>query len=88
MDPSGGTKYFPYCYIYWFEPDLYLDPIAKFPETTENPGFFVGFADNVAEALIFKILENDLSTVLHRSVDSSAADATHRNKRVTFKPDT
>jgi hypothetical protein len=33
--------------FYWFEPFLYLDPVAKFPETTEKPGFFVGFEDNL-----------------------------------------
>jgi hypothetical protein len=63
--------------FYWFE-----------PETTEKPGFFVGFADNVGAALTFKILKNDLSAVLHRSVVRPAADPTHRNKRVTFKRDT
>jgi hypothetical protein len=74
----------------WFEPVLYLDPVAKFPETTEkdNPGFYVGFADNVGDVLTFKILKNDLSAVLHRSVFRSAADPMRRNKRVTFKPDT
>jgi hypothetical protein len=76
--------------FYWFESVLYLDPVARFPETTEKdkPGFFVGFADNVGDALTFKILKNDLSTVSHRSVVRSAADPIHRNKRVTFKPDT
>jgi hypothetical protein len=56
--------------IYWFEPVLYLDPVSKFQlsETTERPGYFVGFADNVVDALTFKILKNDLVTVLHRSV--------------------
>jgi hypothetical protein len=54
--------------FYWFEPVLYLDPVSKFPETTERPGYFVGFADNVGDALTFKILKNDLVTVLHRSV--------------------
>ena len=44
------------CMFYWFEPVLYLDPVAKFPETTERPGYFVGFADNVGDALKFKIL--------------------------------
>jgi hypothetical protein len=38
--------------------------------------------------LTFKILKNDLSAVLHRNVVRLAADPTHRNKRVTFKPDT
>jgi hypothetical protein len=35
--------------FYWFEPVLYLDSVARFPETTEKdkPGFFVGFAGNV-----------------------------------------
>jgi hypothetical protein len=76
--------------LYWFEPVLYLDPVAKFPETTEkdNPGFYVGFSDNVGDFLTFKILKNDLSAVLRRSVVRSAADPMHRNKRVTFKPDT
>jgi hypothetical protein len=34
--------------FYWFEPVLYLDPVSKFEflETTERPGYFVGFADN------------------------------------------
>jgi hypothetical protein len=30
---------------------------------------------------------NNLSTLLHRSVVRSAADANHRNQRVTFTPD-
>jgi beta-galactosidase beta subunit len=32
-------------------------------------------------------LKNDLVTVLHRSVVRSAADASHRNRRVSFKSD-
>jgi uncharacterized protein YcbX len=34
-----------------------------------------------------KILKNDLITVLHRSVVRSAADASHRNRRASFKSD-
>jgi hypothetical protein len=71
--------------FYWFEPVLYLHPVSKFPETIERPGYFVGFADNVGVALTFKILKNDLVTVLHRSVVRPAADASHRNRRVSFK---
>jgi hypothetical protein len=73
--------------FYWFEPVLYLDIVSKFQysETTGSPGYFVGFTDNVGDALTFKILKNDLVTVLHRSVKRSAADANHRNKRVSFK---
>jgi hypothetical protein len=76
--------------FYWFEPVLYLDPVSKFPETTERPAYFVGFvgfADNVGDTLTFKILKNDLVTVLHRSVVRSAADVCHRNRRVSFKSD-
>jgi hypothetical protein len=53
--------------FYWFEPVLYLDPVSKFhfSETIERPGYFVGFADNVGDALTFKILKNELVTVLH-----------------------
>jgi hypothetical protein len=73
--------------VYRFETVLYLDPVSKFvfPETTERPGYFVGSSDNVGDALKFKILKNDLVTVLHRSVERSAADANHHNKRVSFK---
>jgi hypothetical protein len=64
--------------FYWFEPVLYLDPVSKFPETTEKPGNFVGFANNIGDVLTLKILKNDLSTIIHRSVVRSAADASHR----------
>jgi hypothetical protein len=37
--------------------------------------------------LTFKILKNELVTVLHRSEVRSAADASHRNRRVSFKLD-
>jgi hypothetical protein len=66
-----------------------LDTVSKFQssETTERPEYFVGFSDNVGDALTFKILKNDLVTVLLRSVVRSAADASHRNRRVSFKSD-
>jgi hypothetical protein len=75
--------------LYWFEPVLCLDPVSKFqfPQTTERPGYFLEFTDDVGDALTFKILKNDLVTVLHRSMVRSAADAIHRNRRVSFKSD-
>jgi hypothetical protein len=75
--------------FYWFEPVLYLDPVSKFQfsENTERPGYILGFSDNLGDVLTFKILKNDLVTVLHRSVVRSAADASHRNRRVSFKSD-
>jgi hypothetical protein len=45
--------------FYWFEPVMYLYPVSKFPETTERPGYFVEFVDNVGYAIKFKILKND-----------------------------
>jgi hypothetical protein len=60
---------------------------SKVPETTERPGYFVGFADNLGYALTFKILQNDLVTVFHRNVVRSAAYASHRNRRLSFKSD-
>jgi hypothetical protein len=72
--------------FFCFEPFLYLNPVSKFPETTEMPGYFVRFADSLGDALTFQILKNDLSTVLRRSVVRPTADAIHRNKLVTFKP--
>jgi hypothetical protein len=53
----------------------------------ERLGYFVGFADNVGDTLTFKILKNDLIKVLNRSVVRSAADTSHRNKRLSFKSD-
>jgi hypothetical protein len=72
--------------FYWVEPVLYLDPVSRFPETTEKLRYFVDIADSMGDALNFKILGNDLITVLHRSVARYAADASHQNKRVIFKP--
>ena len=59
-----------------------MDPVSKILDTTERPGYFVQFAENVGDALTFKILKNK---VLHRSVVRSAADVKHCNKRVLFK---
>jgi hypothetical protein len=62
-ETHGGTPDISYILMfYWFELVLYLDPVAKFPESTAKPGFFVEFADNVGHALTFKILKNDSSS--------------------------
>jgi hypothetical protein len=75
--------------FYWFEPVLYLDPVSifRFPEIPERLVYFVGFADNIGDALTFKILKNDLVTVLHGSMVRSVADACYWNKLVSFKSD-
>jgi hypothetical protein len=46
-------------------------------KTTEKSGYFVGFAYNIGDALAFKILKNDLVTVLDRSVVWAGVDASH-----------
>jgi hypothetical protein len=73
--------------FYWFETLLYLDPVSKFPEIKKWPRYLCSFADDLGDSLTFKVMKNDLATVLHRSVVRSAADANHRNKRVKFCPD-
>jgi hypothetical protein len=71
----------------WSEPILYLYLVSKFLETKERSGYFVGLVDYVGGSLTFKIMKNDLLTLKHRSVVISVADANHRNKRLSFKPD-
>jgi hypothetical protein len=71
--------------LYWFEPVLYLDPVSKFPKTAERPGYFVRFVDNVGDSLKFKILKNDLVTLLHITMVRSAADSSHWDNKVSFK---
>jgi hypothetical protein len=47
----SGTPYISHILMfYWFEPVLYLDPVPKFPETTERVGYFIGSADDVGDA--------------------------------------
>jgi hypothetical protein len=71
--------------FYFYEPVLYLDPVAKFPASKEQPGYFVGFATNTGDQLTFKILKEDKKTVISRSVVRPAsADVAKRNRRVTF----
>jgi hypothetical protein len=61
---QGGTPDMSHILIfYWFEPVMYLNPVSKFPQTTERPGYFVRFSDKEGDALRFKILKNDLVTV-------------------------
>ena len=71
--------------FYFYEPVLYHDPVSKFPHSKEQPGYFVGFAENTGDKLTFKILKTDKKTVLYRSVVRSASDdLATRNKRVQF----
>ena len=64
----------------WLEPLVcYLNPSLPFPESSEEAGFFVGFAPNVGDVLTFKILKDDMKNVIHQSVVRSAKDVTKQN---------
>ena len=39
-----------------YEPILYYNPDAVYPDTKEEPGYIVGFGKNVGDALTLKIL--------------------------------
>jgi hypothetical protein len=73
----------------WFEPVLYLDSVSKFrfPKTTERPRCLCGICRKCRRCIDIQDFENDLVTVLHRSVVRSATNASHRNRRVSFKSD-
>jgi hypothetical protein len=66
-----------------------LDTVSKFQfsENTESQGYFVGFANNIGYELKFMIMKNDFVILLHRGVVRSAADASHRNKKMLFMSD-
>jgi hypothetical protein len=71
----------------FYEPVLYLDTDESFPSSKEKPGWWVGVANNVGDALTFKILTEDTHKVIHRSVVRPAKDDRFRNKRVRFEPE-
>ena len=82
---DGDTKDISHILMfYWFEPVLYLDENAPYPETNELPGYFVGFVDNVGDAMTFKILNQAKTKIFYRSVVRSAMDPNTRNNRVDF----
>ena len=60
----------------------YFDPVSKYPEPKEKPGYFVGFANSSGDALTYKVLTENLKTVLVQSVVQPATDMTHRNRRL------
>jgi hypothetical protein len=60
--------------FYWLGPALYLDPVSKFPETTEKPGYFVGFADNIGDVMKFGAFNDIVSTRTSSKTDVSHLD--------------
>jgi hypothetical protein len=70
----------------FYEPILYLDCDETFPSSKEKPGWWVGVANNVGDAMTFKILTDDSHHVIHRSVIRPAKNDRFKNKRVRFEP--
>jgi hypothetical protein len=66
---------------------LYLDSDKSFPSSKEKPGWWLGVAHNVGDAMTFKILTHDTEKIICRSVLRPAKDDRFQNKRVHFEPD-
>ena len=61
---DGDTKDISHILMfYWYEPVLYYDKDSSYPESKELPGYFVGFANNIGDALTFKILNQSQNKV-------------------------
>jgi len=63
----------------WHQPVYYQEHRAKFPETDEGIGRFVGIAENVGDSLTFKVLLPN-GEIIHRS-GVRPADAKNPNLR-------
>ena len=50
--------------FHFYEKILYLDFDEKFPSSKEKPGYIIGIAMNVGDALTFKILTDDHETTI------------------------
>ena len=72
----------------WFQPIYYHDLSSSYPESTEKPGYFVGFVNSSDDALTFKILTADRHSILTRSVVRPATDPEKRNRKVKFDAET
>jgi hypothetical protein len=70
----------------------YFDPGETFPKSKEKPGYWVGVAKNVGDALTYKILTDETEQVIHRGVIHTAESSKQRetsrtNRRVRFDPE-
>ena len=68
--------------FHWYEHVYFREDETSFPsESGERSGRFVGFADNVGNALIFTILTNDTNKIIYRSEVRTAEDPKSLNLR-------
>ena len=84
---SGDTPDISALLMYaFYEKVYYYDPQQRFPNTKEATGWFVGVAENIGDALCYKILAEDNKTILHRSVVRPARDESRPNHRLYNLP--
>jgi hypothetical protein len=72
--------------FHFFEKVYYLECDETFPNTNEKPGYIIGIAMNIGDALTFDILTDDKETVIARSVVRSVKPRSLVNTRVLFDP--
>jgi hypothetical protein len=64
----------------WYEPVYYLVDDSPFPsDSREKCGHFVGIAEHVGHAMMFKVLTDDTQKIIDRSNIWSAVDSKTRN---------
>ncbi|MGH3055873.1 MAG: hypothetical protein ACRDL7_12945, partial [Gaiellaceae bacterium] len=68
--------------FHWYEPVYYYDPNVPFPTSKEKSGHFVGIAENVGDALTFKLITDETNQVICRSVVRSATNKFTPNQRL------
>ena len=68
------------CFLF-YEP-VYYSETGQFPTPQERKGRWVGFADNVGDALTFQILSDDTQRIVHRPAVRSALIESERNRQL------
>ena len=78
----------PLLQYYFYEKVYYAAHDPGFPsESTERLGRFVGFGENVGDAMTYKILTEDTKKIIYRSVVRSAGEPYMKNKRLEPEDD-
>ena len=63
-----------YLHYPYQQPVCYLDVDAKFPSSKEQPGYWVGMADNVGDMLTYKIHDAVTNCLVCKSIVRPADD--------------
>jgi hypothetical protein len=71
----------------YYEKIYFLDTQMKFPTTKERPGYWLGVAHNIGDALMYAILTADTRQIIECSVVPSAEDPKTKNKDIIFDPE-